>query len=97
MCGHISTALVLTLAMSAVLFACGNFKDRVEGSGNVVAQHMSFSGFDKVEVGSAFDVTISPGATFTFKVEADDNLLEYLDIKKSADTLIIIGLKMARR
>ena len=87
--GRKLAALASTLAISAVLFACGIFKGGIEGSGNVVAEHMAISGFNKVEVGNTFDVTITPGATFKVKVEADDNLLEYLDVKKSGETLEI--------
>ena len=87
--GQILAPLVLTLAISTVLVACENLTGGIEGSGNVVAQDMAISGFNKVEVESTFDVTISAGATYMVKVEADDNLLEYLDVKKSGETLQI--------
>lgn len=87
--GRVLDLMFLTLAISAALLACGNLTNRIDGSGNVVAQDMAIMGFSTVDVGSTFDVTISPGATYKVKVEADDNLHEHLDIKKTDETLEI--------
>ena len=61
----------------------------IEGSGLVVTEEMVITGFDTVEVGNTFEVTISRAGLYDIMVEADDNLLMYLDVRKSGETLSI--------
>ena len=69
--------------------ARGVFTGGIKGSGRVVTEELIMTGFDRVEVGNTFDVTISRAGLYSITVEADDNLLEYLDVRKSDETLII--------
>jgi hypothetical protein len=62
------------------------------GSGNVVTEEFDLSGFDQVEVSSAFDVQISQADQFSVVVRVDDNVKQYLDVVKQGSTLRI-GLK----
>jgi len=62
------------------------------GSGNVVAEEFDLSGFDQVEVSSAFDVEIRQGDAFSVVVRVDDNVKPYLDVVRQGSTLRI-GLK----
>jgi hypothetical protein len=59
------------------------------GSGNVVTEEFDLSGFDKVDVGSAFDVEIRQGDAFRVVVRVDDNVEQYLDVVKQGSTLRI--------
>lgn len=60
--------------------------------GNVVTREEAITGFDKVDVGYAFQVDISQGDTFSVVVRVDENLVEYLEVVKEGNTLKI-GLK----
>ncbi len=64
----------------------------ITGSGNLVSQEKALSGFDRVETGFAFNVTILKGEGFSVVVSADDNLADYLQVDKVGSTLRI-GLK----
>ena len=77
------------LAIGLVLTACGAFFGNVKGSGNVVTQVMSISGFTEVEVGNTFRVTITQAAEYSVVIDIDDNLVQFLDVKKVGDTLEI--------
>jgi hypothetical protein len=61
----------------------------VRGSGNVVTQVETITGFDKVDISHAFEVDISQGDAFSVVVRADDNLVEYLQVVKEGNTLQI--------
>ena len=61
----------------------------IQGSGIVVAQELLIKGFDKIEVGNTFDVTITQSGLYDITVEADDNVLEYLDVVNLGETLRI--------
>jgi len=67
----------------------------ITGSGNVVTQEETFTGFDKVDVSHAFKVDISQGQAFSVVIRIDDNLVQYLEVVKQGSTLKI-GLKPGR-
>ena len=69
--------------------ARGVFSGGIQGSGRVVTEELVMTGFDRVEVGNSFEVTISRAGLYDIIVEADDNLIRYLDVRKSAETLSI--------
>ena len=64
----------------------------VIGSGNLQTLEMDFSDFTDIEVGYTFDVDISRADSYLVQIHVDDNLLDYLDVNKSGNTLHI-GLK----
>jgi len=66
--------------------------DVLEGSGNMVTMEESFSDFDSVKVSHAFRVDITRGERFGVVVRVDDNLVQYLDVARRGQTLVI-GLK----
>ncbi len=64
----------------------------ITGSGRVVTQEFDFQDFTRVNVSSAFKVTIEKGERQTVAVTIDDNLSDYLDVRLQGDTLYI-GMK----
>ncbi len=76
----IFTALVL-------LSGCGF--GIVRGSGNVTSETRSVSGFDKVTLAGMGELTITQGETEALEIEAEDNLLPYIESKVRGDTLEI--------
>ena len=65
------------------------FAGGIQGSGRVVTEELIMTGFDRVEVGNTFEVTITRAGLYNITIEADDNLLTYLDVSKSGETLSI--------
>jgi hypothetical protein len=59
----------------------------VVGSGNLVTEEKILSDFTIVDVGSGFNVEISNSSSFSVLVTADDNVMEYIEVSKSGDTL----------
>lgn len=62
------------------------------GSGRMVTQEIAASGFDRLDIGFAFDVTIRQGEKYKVVATVDDNLAGYLHLVTTGDTLQI-GLK----
>ena len=52
---------------------------RVRGNGNLVTQERTISGFEGVENYGSFDVTVVPSSTSSVKVEAEENLQQYIE------------------
>jgi hypothetical protein len=63
----------------AMLFTCCiNMGERVNGSGNIKTENRQVGKADKIKVMGDIDVFIDQGPT-SVKVEADDNLLQYIE------------------
>jgi hypothetical protein len=90
-----SRALILFLAL-ALLAGCTLTRVMsITGSGNVVTQEETLTGFDKVDVSHAFEVEVSQGEAFSVVVHIDDNLVQHLRVDKRGRTLEV-GLRPGR-
>ncbi|MFM6925553.1 MAG: head GIN domain-containing protein [Ferruginibacter sp.] len=76
--------LVLLLAVFT-LVSC----DHTTGSGNIVTETRNTGSFDAISVGGSFDVEVKMGDAISVVVEADDNIMKYIETKVSGKTLKI--------
>jgi Putative auto-transporter adhesin, head GIN domain len=79
---RLPTVSLAALAL-LVLSACSI----VNGSGRVATETRQVSGFSKIDLSGAGEVTIEQGGTEALTIEADDNVLPKLTGKVSGDTL----------
>lgn len=77
-----------------VLSSCNYFGGhRVRGNGTLATQDRPITDFNGVSVVGGMEVVLVPGTTFGVKVEADQNLLEYIETRKDGSTLVIAPRK----
>ena len=62
---------------------------RVKGSGHVITEDRTASGFNNVDISGAIDVYVKQDSATSVKVEADDNILEYIQVHVEGLTLEI--------
>lgn len=62
---------------------------RVRGSGHIITENRNETGFNNIDVSGAIDVYIRQDSTTSVKVEADDNILEYVEVNTDGSTLEI--------
>ncbi len=62
---------------------------KIEGNGNRQTKNYSITDFTEVNVAGPMTVYITQGAGFSVKVEADENLFDYLEIEKDGRELEI--------
>lgn len=87
------TITLVLVVLVALLAGCTLVS--ISGSGNIVTQEETITGFAKVDVSYAFKVDISQGDAFSVVIRIDDNLVQYLEVVKRGSTLNI-GLKSGR-
>jgi hypothetical protein len=90
---------VFTLSIMALVFstlACGFVQigdngggERITGSGPVVEENRDVSGITGVELAMQGTLHISPGDTTSLRIEAQDNLMEYIETEVRGGTLRI--------
>ncbi len=72
------------------LGSCRHFwGKRVSGNGNIQTQDRSVGSFKSVEVGGSAKVLVSQGDQNSVKIEADENLLQFIDVYKEGDKVIV--------
>jgi Putative auto-transporter adhesin, head GIN domain len=76
----------LTLLLAVFIFASC---DHTSGSGNIVTETRNTGSFDAISVGGSFDVEVKMGDVVSVVVEADDNIIKYIETKVSGNTLKI--------
>jgi len=83
--------IVLFLFVPALMLSsCGYIGGKkVRGNGNWKTTERNFSSFNKIEVRGAIDVFITQGDFKPVKIETDENLQEYVEIREEGNTLII--------
>lgn len=61
--------------------------EAVKGSGNVIQKSFDFTGFSRVDLGSAFVGEIKRGDGWSVVVSADDNIMERISVTMEEQTL----------
>jgi hypothetical protein len=88
-------ATVILLMVSSIL-ACevtfsdiGGSTETIRGSGDVIEENRSVSDISSVELAMQGSLSIEIGSTEALRIEAEDNLLEYIETQLSAGRLVI--------
>jgi hypothetical protein len=82
------TVLVLVLSTLACTVSLGG-ANAVRGSGNVVEEERSVTGFSGIQLSNQGNAFIELGETESLVVEAEDNLLEHIVTDVRGDTLLL--------
>jgi hypothetical protein len=81
--------LVLT-AFVAIFSSCRIMGGKkVRGNGNVISQARQVGSFTNLDVSGAVTVRLKQEAATSVRVDTDENLMEYLEIKVDGNTLVI--------
>ena len=81
--------LLVTASLLAVFTGCRDINHAIVGSGNLITQEMDFTDFTKLEIGHVFQAEVTKSDSFFINITVDDNLLEYVTVRKSGNTLRI--------
>jgi hypothetical protein len=85
-------SLILLVALSVGLSGCSavmstGSSQSIVGSGKLVTQSYDFTGFDSINAGSNYKLTVRQGEAFSVTVRADDNVMPLVRVEKSGDAL----------
>ncbi|MBI9107608.1 MAG: DUF2807 domain-containing protein [Spirochaetales bacterium] len=79
------SGLLLAAAVVFLISGCSFYV----GSGIAVETEFDLNGFTSVDARAASEVTVVKGDEYSVTVTSDDNIVDYLDISVSGDTLLI--------
>jgi len=82
-------SVMVTFGCNFVTQATGGVLQEVQGSGKIITQDRTVSGFSRVELGGTGQVTITQGDQEALTVEADDNIMPYIRSDVRGSTLYL--------
>ncbi|RPI82143.1 MAG: DUF2807 domain-containing protein, partial [Chloroflexi bacterium] len=84
-----STKIVILLLISLMALTSCNVIgfNRVRGSGNIVSESREVSDFHAIDMSGTGDLIVTQGDTESLVIEADDNLMQYLESEVVNGTL----------
>jgi Putative auto-transporter adhesin, head GIN domain len=83
-------SILLLGAVSLVAFSSCNFVGkRVRGNGNIITSSVSVGDFNAVSQKGSIDVIVKSGSAPSVKIEADENIIPYIETRVENGTLII--------
>ncbi len=94
--GAVLLGVVLANSISYGKVSLGDvisFRSGIKGSGNVVTESRNASPFTSVRVRGVFNVNIVAGGTQSIEVEAEDNLMPFIEAEVDGGTLVIRSSK----
>jgi hypothetical protein len=82
--------LLLIMVMLSIPLATSCVRvDMTEKAGPITSHIYSFTDFTGIEVGHAFEVTITQSDNYSVNITAGENVFEHLNVYKNGSTLII--------
>ncbi len=83
------------LMMTGTFAGFAQEKKKVEGSGNVITRDVTVSPFTDLQVGGVFSVSLTQGDKESVRIEAEDNLQEFVEVKNEGSKLVLSSKKNA--
>src|SRR4030043_927313 len=83
------TLLLAAIVLSVPVLAGCIRVDLTEKAGPISTRVYDFTGFTGIDVGHAFEVTITPSDNYSVEITAGENTFEHLDVHKDGSTLVI--------
>jgi hypothetical protein len=85
--------LISIIVLALLLTACGttvaSSVETIRGSGNVVTTERNVTGFSRIQINLGADLALTQGNSESLTIEADDNLMQYIETKIDNGRLII--------
>lgn len=89
--GGVIGGVIIAVVFSSI-FGFSNlfpFGGGITGSGNIISREFDYTDFSVVDAGYGFNVKIVQDEDYSILVSFDDNVLEYLEVSVSGDTLTV--------
>ncbi|UCH51265.1 MAG: DUF2807 domain-containing protein [Chloroflexota bacterium] len=86
------TLMIVITILTTLVGGCVESFEKVTGSGELTTWDFDHKDFKRIEAGSGFKLDIAKSDSYLVRITFDNNLLQYLDIKKKGD-ILHIGLE----
>lgn len=88
--------LIAALAIALTSVAQNQENEKIEGNGKLVTRDVAVSSFDVLSAGGVYELRLSQGNKESVKIEADENLHQYFEVKNEGSKLVISMEKLKK-
>lgn len=82
--------IVLSFVFAGIFCSCRYFGgERIHGNGNIKNEERKVGPFTAVNVSGSMNVYVTQDSSYSVKIEADENLMEYIDIHVDGERLYV--------
>lgn len=81
--------IVLSVMATICLTSCFLNDEKIRGNGVLKTESRNASGFNSVDVNGNIDVYLKQDSVYSVRIEADENLMEFIIIRTEGNTLVI--------
>ncbi len=82
--------ILIALVSVSIFTACNHLmKDKVRGNGTIKTENRTAGTFTGVDVGGNIDLYVKQDSVRSVKIEADENLMEYIEVRMEGEQLVI--------
>jgi hypothetical protein len=81
--------LALFALLATASFAQKADRETIEGNGNLVTRDVPVSSFETLKASGVYELKLSQGDKETVKIEADENLQQYFNVRNEGSSLVI--------
>ncbi|MBN1160404.1 MAG: DUF2807 domain-containing protein [Dehalococcoidales bacterium] len=85
----IFTLLLISLVLSVPVLAGCVRADLSEKAGPITTRYYNYTDFTGIDVGHAFEVTVTQSDNYSVSITAGENAFEHIDVHKDGSTLVI--------
>ena len=64
-------------------------KETIEGNGNMITKEVPVSSFESLKASGVYELKLSQGNVESVKIEADENLHQYFNVRNEGKQLVI--------
>jgi hypothetical protein len=75
------------IATASILLLASCINKGIRGSGHVITKQFTETGFKNIDVSSVMKVYLKQGDKYEVKVEAEDNIMDLIEVKKEGEKL----------
>lgn len=79
--------LLILMLLAAILMSTACNVRAIRGSGNLVTESRQVSNFDRIALSGSGEVILTQGGSESLSIEADDNVMKYIEAEVEAGTL----------
>ena len=82
--------LLIALFSVSIFTSCHHImKDKVRGNGTIKVENRTAGTFTGVDVGGNIDLYVKQDSSRSVRIEADENLMQYIEVKMEGEKLVI--------
>ena len=85
----IALASLAGLFFAGALYAQDKKHETIEGNGKTVTRDVNISSFSTLQASGIYELKLSQGSKESVKIEADENLQEYFNVRNEGNKLVI--------